>query len=749
MRYGETTATTFCEIPMRRLARWVLALGFLLVILWPAQAFAADGSFNLQAAIDACPAGGTVVIPAGTYTCWEVGLKSGVALQGAGVDKTILTMPAQSTFTNMLRGVNISDVAVRDLTIKCNSENDKVLGIHMWMFSNVTIERVKTVNCAFGIKLDAPGGSNLVLRDYTSRNDGTPLYVSTVTNGLFKGLDISGANGAGIYVGDSNHHLRFDDANISNVTRSGSWGIQLWYDDGWATPSDDIQLTNFTINTENPLVIGAGYTNVRVSGLKVTSTGFTCVEVYNLHDTLVIENFTCSGGDYMLDQVDAHGSAYGVTLRNGTYSGNVLVYPGSKITNLVIENVAAGSTTTTTQPTTTTTLAPTTTTTQAPTTTTTVPRSSTTTTRPLQTTTTLAPQTTTTTLAPTTTTGAPPTTTTTSTTTTVAPTTTTTILMPPRDTTVVTTSPETTSTTVPPNPASLDAAAVTITSPADQSTVQGKVSVRVTAASLRALGKVRFYVDGRLLSQDYRAPYSFNWNTKYVAPGKTCTLMAIAYDRLGVTMGKASCQVTVGAAAQVVKEAATPIPKTIDLTDFSFARSYSAAVSMLEEAGVMSGFLDGQLGPERATTRAQFAKMVSIALGVADEDVTQTPFRDLDETDESLYPHKFVAALCSLGIIQGTSADTFSPYAPVTRAQMATMVVRALQVLDPGGLVVPEDGSLSALGDIGDDHTRAMSIAEASGLLAGIDGYGPTWNAWAPATRGEVAQILCNLSALD
>ena len=117
-----------------------------------------DDSRAIQAAIDACPAGGTVVIPAGTYTCWEVGLKSGVALQGAGVDKTILTMPAQSTFTNMLRGVNISDVAVRDLTIKCNSENDKVLGIHMWMFSNVTIERVKTVNCAFGIKLDAPGG---------------------------------------------------------------------------------------------------------------------------------------------------------------------------------------------------------------------------------------------------------------------------------------------------------------------------------------------------------------------------------------------------------------------------------------------------------------------------------------------------------------------------------------------------------------------------------------------------------------
>ena len=63
--------------------------------------------------------------------------------------------------------------------------------------------------------------------------------------------------------------------------------------------------------------------------------------------------------------------------------------------------------------------------------------------------------------------------------------------------------------------------------------------------------------------------------------------------------------------------------------------------------------------------------------------------------------------------------------------------------------MVPDDGLLSALGDIGDDHTRAMTIAEASGLLDGIDEYGPTWNAWAPATRGEVAQILMNLGALD
>ena len=327
------------------------------------------------------------------------------------------------------------------------------------------------------------------------------------------------------------------------------------------------------------------------------------------------------------------------------------------------------------------------------------------------------------------------------TTTTAAPTTTTTVVTPPVDTTLTTIAP-TTTTTVSPN-------AVTIASPADHSTVTGRVSVSATVAAPRAVGKVRFYVDDRRLSQDYRAPYSFNWNTTHVAAGKTCTLTAIAYDRLGSEMGKASCQVTVAASARAGKEIAAMPAAPIDLTGLSYAASYSEVVSTLAEAGAMSGFLDGEFGPERAATRAQYAKMMSIALGVADEDLTETPFRDLDEADENLYPHKFVAALRSLGVIQGTSPDTFSPYASVTRAQMATMVVRAQEVLDPGVLVVPDNGSLSALGDIGDDHTRAMTIAEASGLLEGINGYGPTWNAWAPATRGEVAQILMNLVTLD
>ncbi len=328
--------------PLRRGVRWVLALSFLVLVFLSTPAIAADGPFNLQAAINACPAGGTVSIPAGTLTLTsEVALRSGVSLQGAGVDKTILTMPAQSSHTNLLRGAGISNVAVRDLTIRCSAPTDKILGIHLWDYSRVTLERVKTERCSFGIKVDT-NGSDLTIRDYTSRGDDLPLYVSYLTGGLFERLDLAQPLHHGIYVASHNEHLRFDGVKILDAgkTTGGVWGIQLWYDYGGA--SSDIELANFDITGAACLVIGDGYSNVRVFGLNVTSTDYECIRLAEAQDVL-IEDFSCSGGPYLLGTYD-HMSvpAQRVTLRNGTYAGNVLVYPNAAITGLVVQNVSSG-----------------------------------------------------------------------------------------------------------------------------------------------------------------------------------------------------------------------------------------------------------------------------------------------------------------------------------------------------------------------------------------------------------------------
>ena len=55
-------------------------------------------------------------------------------------------------------------------------------------------------------------------------------------------------------------------------------------------------------------------------------------------------------------------------------------------------------------------------------------------------------------------------------------------------------------------------------------------------------------------------------------------------------------------------------------------------------------------------------------------------------------------------------------------------------------------GEVAFVGELGYD---LRAVAEANGLLAGIPGYGEGWNPWAPATRGEVAQLLFNTLTLD
>lgn len=276
----------------------------------------------------------------------------------------------------------------------------------------------------------------------------------------------------------------------------------------------------------------------------------------------------------------------------------------------------------------------------------------------------------------------------------------------------------------------------------------GKVEVQLAVAPRIAtkVGKVRFYVDDRRVSQDYRAPYSFTWNSRSAAPGSKHTIQGVAYDRWGRKISSASIQVTV--ASRVTNSRTVAAASESAFTDLSYDSSYAEPLTTLAETSVMSGFADGRIGAEQGATRAQFAKMLALSLGVADENLTQTPFGDLDPIDENLYPHKFVAALYSLEVLQGTKPTQFSPHAPITRAQVVTTVVRALQMLDPDALVTPASGSFSVLGDFSPHHARAMAIAQASGLLEDIQGFGASWNPWAPAPRGEVAQILFNLVSL-
>ncbi len=187
-------------------------------------------------------------------------------------------------------------------------------------------------------------------------------------------------------------------------------------------------------------------------------------------------------------------------------------------------------------------------------------------------------------------------------------------------------------------------------------------------------------------------------------------------------------------------------------TDVTGTDPYRTAIQGLRDLDVVQGYpsVDGaEFRPQAALTRAQFAKMLATALRIRVTESMDAPFGDLGPDDpESLFPHEYIAALAEEGIIRGTSAGCFSPYAGVSRAQMATLLVRAAQVLHPRSITEPgSQWEGPTLGDFDPLHGPCMAAAEWNWLLDGLVGFGREWDPWAQAGRAEAAQMVWNLRA--
>lgn len=195
----------------------------------------------------------------------------------------------------------------------------------------------------------------------------------------------------------------------------------------------------------------------------------------------------------------------------------------------------------------------------------------------------------------------------------------------------------------------------------------------------------------------------------------------------------------------------------ISFLDVPVGYPYHDAILGLAEAGIVGGYaVSGgtQFRPANPVWRAQFAKMIDGTLGLTvTEDMPLPPFTDLGADIlvpspgvDNLYPHEYVAAAFDNGITTGITPTTFGPYLEISRAQVVTMIVRALQTLHPTLLAPPSAGFVNTWGvSFSAIHGPNARIAEANGLLAGLPLSGAANDPWAPMPRGEVAQVLWNV----
>ena len=178
---------------------------------------------------------------------------------------------------------------------------------------------------------------------------------------------------------------------------------------------------------------------------------------------------------------------------------------------------------------------------------------------------------------------------------------------------------------------------------------------------------------------------------------------------------------------------------------------YFGAISDLSGRGIISGFTATTFGPGEPVTRQQFAKMIVLTLDIPVSESLTSPFKDVAHKPGELYPYYYVAAAANRGITTGVTATLFKPYDNITRAQVITMVVRAVDALYPGTLKSPEPGFVASWGNFSAQHAANAATAEANGLLAGLAPTGTALSSLNPLgfmPRGEVAQVLHNLLEL-
>ncbi|MDQ6421416.1 chondroitinase family polysaccharide lyase [Paenibacillus sp. LHD-117] len=165
--------------------------------------------------------------------------------------------------------------------------------------------------------------------------------------------------------------------------------------------------------------------------------------------------------------------------------------------------------------------------------------------------------------------------------------------------------------------------------------------------------------------------------------------------------------------------------------DFSDTQGHWAeeGIRELVKAGIINGYQDGTFAPEKRVTRAEFAVILVKAFKLQAK--SGAGFADTD----SHWAKASIETAAANGIISGYSADSFGPDDPITREQMAAMIVRAAKLPATAG-----ETSFADQADISGWAQAAVAAAAESGLITGYENG--SFKPQAHASRAEAVTIL-------
>lgn len=173
--------------------------------------------------------------------------------------------------------------------------------------------------------------------------------------------------------------------------------------------------------------------------------------------------------------------------------------------------------------------------------------------------------------------------------------------------------------------------------------------------------------------------------------------------------------------------------KFTDLSGYEWGQE---AVISLAAKNIINGDGSGNFRPGDSVTRAEFVKMLVLALGVDNPDAEVT-FNDVDAGN---WAYPYIASASSLGIIKGMGDGMFVPDAHITREDMSVIIHRAAVLFEidfsgTGETFADEE-------DISPYAVDAVGALSAKGIIKGTDsGFMPKDN----TNRVQAALVIYRL----
>jgi hypothetical protein len=192
---------------------------------------------------------------------------------------------------------------------------------------------------------------------------------------------------------------------------------------------------------------------------------------------------------------------------------------------------------------------------------------------------------------------------------------------------------------------------------------------------------------------------------------------------------------------------AVPQGEAAVFPDVPSGHHYLTAIEGVASKGIMTGYGNGDFGPNDWLIHQQFAYMIDKAMGYEPVETDQYDFTDqppIVHVPDLLYPYHYVAGAVLKGWMVPYADGTFRPLYRERGKEAAASAVEAAGEF----LTQPPDDFAGTLTNDSALVTETLRTAEYNHLLdniVGPDGTLASWDPDAPATRAEIAQLLWNL----